>query len=71
MIENQLIFIDPNESLTKLNAKFEWVYEHVFNAMMKWHAVALVVPSLISVFLCYLRFGKFDVSHLYWILKVR
>lgn len=62
---------DPDERLTKLNTKFEWIYEHVHNTMVKVYFIGTVVASLISILICYIVRGEFDAAHLYRAIKVR
>lgn len=67
----QLIFQDPDERLTAVNTEFEWIYGHFHKAVDRWIFIATILPSMITLSICLIVHGKFDVAYLFHPIKMQ
>lgn len=64
-------FADPHDCLAKINEQFERIYGFSCKVMQKWIHFYIMVPSGVSVLLCYFRRGEFDVAYLLHSIRIR
>lgn len=76
VVETELNWIyfcvqDPDERLTILNTRFERIYAYFQIVMKIWIFITIILPSMLSILMCFIVHRKFDVEYIYHPFEIR
>lgn len=62
---------DPDDRLTTINVKFDWIYDHVRKSIEKGFRIFTISLTMITILQCFIVHGKFDAEYLLHPLRIR